>query len=373
MDYDPEQMMRELTGVAPDHGQAATLNQMPRVAEGRIGGEPLKRFCIENGLEPPPGEPAPLDYSAAVLTAPELAVMIIPEREKLMGEWLRDGDIGFIFAPRGVGKSWIALLLGMALARGLKLGEWAAGAMRDVLYIDGEMMLADTQSRQRLIGDAPEGFRWLHHEHLSHVLGKTLNLADPVCQQAVGKLLKDGSVLIMDNLSALCRGMEENGNDDWEKMLDWLLALRRRKITVIIIHHAGRNGLMRGASRREDHADWVISLQDDTRENAEYSKCIVSTFTKARGCAPKATLPLRWTLDVTDEKLVYTCAPFAGTDALLAVIREGIDTATLCAEALGRPTQSVSRWAKKLEAQGFITITGRKYVPTSSEGNSNDF
>lgn len=167
--------------------------------------------------------------------------------------------------------------------------------------------------------------------------------------------------------------MEENGNDDWEQMLDWLLSLRRRKITVIIIHHAGRNGLMRGASRREDHADWVLSLKDDTKDDEAHGKGIVSTFTKARGCAPNATLPLRWTLDVAEGKLTHTCQRFAGIDALLAVIREGIDTATLCAEAIGATPQSVSRYAKKLEGQGFITIEARKYRPCSVKDASNGF
>lgn len=333
-----------------------------------------KKFMDENRAILSPAESAPpLDYSAAVLTASQLAEMVIPERVKLMGEWLRDGDIGFIFAPRGVGKSWIALLLGMALARGVSLGEWAAGTLREVLYIDGEMMLADTKERQRMIGSAPHGFRWLHHEHLSQTLGKTLNLAQPECQQAVSKLLPDGSVLILDNLSALCRGMEENANDAWEMMLDWLLSLRRRKITVIIIHHAGRNGQMRGASRREDHADWVLSLKDDTQEDSQRRKCIVSTFTKARGCAPMATLPLRWTLDITSEDFSCKCQPYAGPDALLAVIREGSDTATLCAEALGAPKQSVSRWAQKLAADGLIIIRDRKYIPCAVEDNVDEY
>jgi len=32
----------------------------------------------------------------------------------------------------------------------------------------------------------------------------------------------------------------------------WLLVLRRRGISVMVIHHAGKSGLQRGTSRRED-------------------------------------------------------------------------------------------------------------------------
>ncbi len=40
-------------------------------------------------------------------------------------------------------------------------------------------------------------------------------------------------------------------------MLPWLLDLRRRKIAVVIVHHAGRSGEMRGTSKREDNVFWI--------------------------------------------------------------------------------------------------------------------
>ena len=49
-------------------------------------------------------------------------------------------------------------------------------------------------------------------------------------------------VLILDNLSTLASGMKENEADAWELVNNWLLDLRRRKIAVVIIHHAGRSG-----------------------------------------------------------------------------------------------------------------------------------
>lgn len=33
----------------------------------------------------------------------------IPEREKIVGDWFRESDLGFIHARRGLGKTWFSL------------------------------------------------------------------------------------------------------------------------------------------------------------------------------------------------------------------------------------------------------------------------
>ena len=318
-------------------------------------------------------EPAPLDYSAAVLTAPQLLALNVPKRPALLGAWLREADIGFIFAARGVGKTWIAMLIANAVVECEKLGEWIAGeAPRRVLYVDGEMSLADSQARTVAIGiDAP-GFRWLHHQQLFDAKTETLNIASGLCQQAISALLESGDVLVLDNLSALARGVSENDNDAWEALLPWLLALRRRKVTVIVIHHAGRNGEMRGASRREDAADWVLRLRDDTADDDAREKAIVSTFTKCRGCEPKMAMPLRWTWEIRDGSLRYDCKAHSGADALAALVLGGIEKPSELAEMLSVATGTVSKWAKKLEKAGRITIAGRKYLPPGNAPGESD-
>ena len=82
-------------------------------------------------------------------------------------------------------------------------------------------------------------------------------------QSAITTYLQEvgARLVVLDNLSCLCSGMEENKGDDWERILHWLLTLRRLKIAVLIVHHAGRNGQMRGTSRREDAAFWVLKLE----------------------------------------------------------------------------------------------------------------
>ena len=58
--------------------------------------------------------------------------------------------------------------------------------------------------------------------------------------------------------------MKENESDAWELLLPRLLDLRRKKIAVVLVHHAGRSGEMRGTSRREDSVFWIIRLEENT-------------------------------------------------------------------------------------------------------------
>jgi hypothetical protein len=75
----------------------------------------------------------------SVVTANELAGLELRPRKKLLGDWFCEGDLGFIFAFRGVGKTWFALAIAQAISKGGKLGDWQAHERVKVLYIDGEM------------------------------------------------------------------------------------------------------------------------------------------------------------------------------------------------------------------------------------------
>ena len=73
------------------------------------------------------------------VTATELHNLELTPRKKLLGDWFAEGDCGFIFAFRGVGKTWLALAIAQALATGGKLGDWQAPGSVKVLYLDSEM------------------------------------------------------------------------------------------------------------------------------------------------------------------------------------------------------------------------------------------
>src|SRR5262249_59995012 len=61
-----------------------------------------------------------------------------------------------------------------------------------------------------------------------------------------------------DNVSTLTSGGKENEAESWLPIQQWVLSLRRRGISVLVIHHAGRNGEQRG--RSEEHTSELQSL-----------------------------------------------------------------------------------------------------------------
>ncbi|NJR42410.1 MAG: AAA family ATPase, partial [Akkermansiaceae bacterium] len=251
------------------------------------------------------GEKKPL-LRDALIASGRLLELPITQRPKILGEWLREGDFGYLYAPRGHGKTWLAMMIGNAMATGQSLGSWQAGEnARRVVYFDAEMNLPDVQERARLIGISSENFDWLQNERVFDLIQRGINIADVEDQNAISEILSSGDVFIIDNLSTAASGMAENDNDAFDLIKDWLLKLRGRKITVIIVHHAGRSGEMRGASRREDMAHWIISLKDDSKDGE--SKAWVTTFKKCRNCQAIEAPSLRWIMDTSSEKMNLAC------------------------------------------------------------------
>lgn len=301
---------------------------------------------------------------SVLITSSQLMDLPLVPRPKILGEWMREGDLGYLYAPRGHGKTWLAMLIGNAIASCSGLGEWQPSEVkRRVVYFDAEMNLPDVQARARLIGISSTDFCWLQNELVFARLRRGLNIADLEDQVALAEMLNDGDVFLIDNLSTAASGMAENDNDAFDAIKGWLLELRGRRITVLIVHHAGRNGEMRGASRREDMAHWIISLKDDSGDGEK--KAWVTHFKKCRNCQAMEAPSLKWTITTSSSPLVVTCELHSGPEAMFALIRDGVERASELAEELNVTTGCVSKWAKKLAADGRITISERKYtMPT---------
>jgi hypothetical protein len=317
------------------------------------------------------GDPRP-SLRGVLLSGPDLLRLEIPQRPAVLGQWFREGDLGYIFAPRGHGKTWLAMMVGNAVSRGLSMGQWEAGERpRRVVYFDAEMNLPDVQARARLLEINADGFIWLQHEKIFEAFERSLNVMDAGDQEMIGELLVDGDVLVIDNLSTGSSGIEENNNDHFDAIKSWLLKLRNRRVSVIIVHHAGKNGVMRGASRKEDMAHWIISLKDDSSD--EGTKAFVTAFDKCRNCEPVNAPPLRWTIVTAVGRFTYTSERFSGPDALLALIRSGIESNSDLAVELGVSKGQVSKWYKRLELRcpPVVEKRGNRYValepPTQSE------
>ena len=303
---------------------------------------------------------------AAVVTSSELHDLELIPRKKLLGDWFCEGDLGFIFAFRGVGKTWLALAIAEALSTGGKLGDWQTHERVKVLYIDGEMPSDLMRSRCEGLGATNGNLQFLNHEILFDRTGKVLNITNREIQDAITErcLTSGVKVLILDNLSTLASGMRENEADSWELVNNWLLDLRRRKIAVVIVHHAGRSGEMRGTSKREDNVFWIIAL-DDAKKDADDKRGarFISRFTKPSRNTQEEMPAYEWHF-VTDEPtgLVSVGHKLAQTmDVFLGLIEDGVTECGQIAQEMKTSPATISRLAKRAIDAGKIIKKSREY------------
>ncbi len=135
-------------------------------AAGEPPAAPVPEFLRD--VAPAPAAPAPGSMTRTLRTVPALGSLDIPERQPVLGDWFMEGDLGFIYAPRGLGKTWFALGMATAITNGTAFGPWQAAARRRILYVDGEMPCQALRARVSGMG-AGEDFVVLNHEAYFHL------------------------------------------------------------------------------------------------------------------------------------------------------------------------------------------------------------
>ena len=221
-----------------------------------------------------------------VLTLEELLKRETPPRQNLLSPWLPSQGLCMIYAARGLGKTWAALMIAYAVSSGGKYLNWKAEKAAGVLYIDGEMPLAVMKERLSQIVMSEE---MEVQEPLEFLTPDAQEFGIPDLstiegQKLIDKLITEKTKLIvMDNLSTLTRTGKESEGESWLPVQEWALGLRRRGISVLFIHHAGKAGQQRGTSRREDVLDTVIALKKPADYTPETGACFEIHFEKSRG------------------------------------------------------------------------------------------
>jgi hypothetical protein len=334
----------------------------------------LRRHLIPANPAKPPtsGDPVAvgvLPYPASeIVTTPrltpvcvtigELLALNIPPRAPLLAPWLTEQSLSMIYAWRGIGKSWLALSIAYAVASGCDVLGWHAPAKRRVLYLDGELPARVLQSRLALIVKAfdgepePDGFRILTPD--LQLRGLMPNLSEHGGQEAIDEYANDVDLIVVDNISTLARSGKENEGESWLPIQEWALRHRAQGRAILFVHHAGKGGQQRGASRREDVLDTVISL----RRPPEYSPADGARFElhfeKSRNMTGDDAQPLDVHLHGDDNggiRWEYAPAEAGVLDRLEALVRDGASRAEI-QEELGMSRFALARLADKANASG---------------------
>jgi hypothetical protein len=242
-----------------------------------------------------------------IMTARDLVGLPIPPLEYLINPWLPKGGLAMVWATRGIGKTWFALSLAIAVSAGKDFLGYGVPQRERVLFIDGEMSLAELKERVSSLTALPPSDLLILPSEPLFAAGVPLNINDEGDQKkildAIERLASEGlrpSLVVLDNLSSLSRGIDENDNSALDNIIKWFLQLRHMGLTILIVHHATKAGdQQRGASRREDQLNTSIKLTppDPTGLPADGAHFVME-FTKVRGRPPN---PMKQDLRLVQE------------------------------------------------------------------------
>ena len=285
----------------------------------------------------------------------EFLQLKLPEPGHLIYPILPEQGLVLLYAPRGVGKTQLAIIIGLTASFGVNIFNWRCDQKHGVLFIDGEMQANALQGRLAAFAlgagiKAEESlFRLITPDSQLQPLP---NLAKPMGQAAIEPYLKGVSLVILDNLASLCSVGKENEADSWIPVQRWLLDLRRRGLSVLVVHHAGKNGDQRGTSAREDLMDTVIALKRPSDYRPEEGARFEVHLTKTREVTGADVAPFEAHLKQDGDAYVWSYKEIRNpqAEAVNKFASEGLSVRKI-AEKCALPKSTVHRLLQKNGSQ----------------------
>ncbi len=289
----------------------------------------------------------------------DLLAMDIPPRKMLLAPVLPRQGLVMLYSKRGVGKTNLGLRMAYAVAAGGPCLRWEAPKPNRVLFIDGEMPLITLQERlASIVAGAseeidPEFLRIIAADHQTDGIP---DLSTEDGQSAIEPYLRDGvDLVVLDNLSTLCRSGRENESESWGPVQEWALSLRRRDISVLLVHHAGKGGHQRGTSRREDVLDTIISLRHPEDYSPTEGARFEVHFEKARGIVGDEAKPFEARLEVVDGAALWSTRDLEDAEIARAVALYAEDMSVRdVASEMGISKSKAQRLRAKADEAGLL-------------------
>lgn len=293
----------------------------------------------------------------------ELMQLELPQKEYVLYPIIPQKGLVMTYASRGVGKTHLALNIAYAVASGASFLKWHASKAQKVLYIDGEMPVHAIQ--ERLAGiiassdfEPPEGYFNILTPDVQNECVFMPNLATKEGQEAIEPYLEDVKLVIVDNLATLCRHGRANEEESFIPVQEWILKLRRKGLSVLLVHHASKNGSQRGTSSKEDVLDTVIQLIHPKDYKAEEGARFEVHYTKARGLCGEEAEPFEAQLSTLNGLATWTVKNIEDLiiEKVKAMAEDGMTQREIAIE-LGKGLGTISRLCK---SNNIVTGGGKK-------------
>lgn len=251
-----------------------------------------KRKGVRLHTNTPDKVKSPTDYAKAILTTREFLSRNIPDRDYIVEGLIREESITAIVGYTGFGKTMFALALANEVAWGGSMGPWNIPDPHNALYIDAEMVEQDLKSRVNALNKGRQlrrraGELHIYSNSLAYKIGlKPANLLEKKWRQAILDSVDDLNIglLVLDNLSSLARGIDENDKAAFDPINEWLIEVRNHGIAIIILHHTGKNKIeQRGSSSHLDALDTSLLIERPRGYRDNMGCRLLITATKDRG------------------------------------------------------------------------------------------
>jgi len=299
-----------------------------------------------------------------VIPFSEFKKIKLPEKKTILSPWVKEQSIILIIGWRGVGKTWLALSLLDAITRGENFGPWETKNPVPSLYLDGEMAGGDILSRYDELNPNSEKIKpfYIYSEFYANSQGvKQANLCSEEWRSEVKQILLEKGIKlwVIDNISSLARGIDENSKEGWDPINRWLIELRFAGITTILIHHTGKEGLQRGTSSREDNIDISIDLKRPTGYLSEEGAKFILSFSKTRISFEELSTITEIEFELKkdeNDKLVWLWGEVKKKlkDQILEMFDQGMKNQEI-ADALGKDKGFISRTKNKAIKNNWLT------------------
>jgi hypothetical protein len=324
------------------------------------------------------------EQPAAITVKPieELLAATYPPIEFISQPVLLHPGLCLLYGPSGISKTYFVLAWAMAIASGQKFLKWQNEVPRGVLYVDGELGGRVMQQRVRMLQGGHEflmkaPFYTASFDDQGN--GLFPDLEDPVAQlRYLNGIPDDVQLVVLDSLSTLASMEESNDYKSWGTIQRFLLGLRRRGISVIVIHHANKGGTEQSGTARRIHImDTVLSLRAHTAADGATPgyKDVEVHVTKGRNLPPDMAEPFIATLS-SPLHLGQTLAWSSGElgarkiEQIEEMLKAGMPVSAVIQE-LQCASSFAYRVRKRLEEAGQLTQV-RARAGRRSKGYGND-